>query len=377
MTKCVSRSFAKGEFPDCLKQAKVSPIFKKDDPSENYRPVSILPLLSKVYEKLLYNRLSDYVENIFNVILCGFRKAHSTQHALFKLLQSWQKELDEKGMVATVLMDLFKTYDCIPHDLLIAKLSAYGIDSVGLLFIYDYLSRRKQRTKIGSSYSSWHDIIRGVPQGSLLGSLLFNTFINDLFLFIRKSGVCNFADDNTLYSFGGNIENVVSDLKIDLVGIIEWFKINSLIANPGKFQFMVLVNKDERSFNIHINNVKIKNSNEVTLLGIKINKNLTFKKHISELCRRASYKLHTLRRIRKYLTVEKAKLLENAFINSQFNYAPLIWMFANKSSIDKILKIHKRTLQIVYDVYDESYENLLNRSDDISIHQNTLAILGY
>ena len=91
---------------------------------------------------------------------------------------------------------------------------------------------------------------------------------------------------------------------------------------------MVLRNKDERSFNIHINNVKIKNSNEVTLLGIKIDKDLTFKKHIGELCRRASYKLHTLRRIKKYLTVEKAKLLANAFINSQFNYEPLTWMFA-------------------------------------------------
>ena len=168
-----------------------------------------------------------------------------------------------------------------------------------------------------------------------------------MFLFIRKSGVCNFADDNTLYSVGKNIENVISDLKTDLVGVMEWFKINSLKANPGKFQFMVLGNKDERSFNIHINNVQIKNSNKVTLLGIIIDKNLTFKTHISELCRRASYKLHSLRRIRKYLTVEKAKLLANAFINSQFNYAPLIWMFANKCSIDKILKIHKRTLQIV------------------------------
>ena len=157
---------------------------------------------------------------------------------------------------------------------------------------------------------------------------------------------------------------------------MEWFKINSLKANPGKFQFMVLGNKDERSFNIHINNVQIKNSNKVTLLGIIIDKNLTFKTHISELCRRASYKLHSLRRIRKYLTVEKAKLLANAFINSQFNYAPLIWMFANKCSIDKILKIHKRTLQIVYGVYDESYENLLNRSDDISIHQKHLRYLA-
>ena len=165
----------------------------------------------------------------------AFGKAHSTQHALFKLLLSWQKELDEKGMVATVLMDLPKAYDCIPHDILIAKLSAYGIDSVALLLISDYLSRRKQRTKIGSSYSSWHDIKSGVPQRSLLGPLLFNIFINDFFLFIRKSRVCNFADDNTLYSVGKNIENVVSDLKTNLVGVMEWFKIKSLKANPGKF----------------------------------------------------------------------------------------------------------------------------------------------
>ena len=102
--------------------------------------MTILPFLSKVYEKLLYNRLSDHVENIFNIILCGFRKAYSTQHALFKLLQSWQKELDEKSMMATVLMDLPKVYDCIPHDLLIAKLNSYDIDSVGLLLISDYLS---------------------------------------------------------------------------------------------------------------------------------------------------------------------------------------------------------------------------------------------
>ena len=129
---------------------------------------------------------------------------------------------------------------------------------------------------------------------------------------------------------------------------MEWFKVNSLKANPGKFQFMVLGNKDKISFNIHVNKVKIKNSNEVTLLSVKNDKNLTFKKRTSKLCRRASYEHHTLHRVRKYLTVEKAKLLANAFINRHFNYVPLIWMFANRSSIDKIMKIYKRTLQIAY-----------------------------
>ena len=131
----------------------------------------------------------------------------------------------KKGMVATVLMDLSKPYDCIPHDPLLAKLNAFGVDSVGLLLVSDYLSRRKQRTEIGSSYSAWHDIIREIPEGSLLGPLLFNIFIN-LFLFIKNSEVCKFADDNTLYNIEKNLENVISDLKTDLVGVLGWFKIN-------------------------------------------------------------------------------------------------------------------------------------------------------
>ena len=120
-----------------------------------------------MYEKLLYNQLSDHMENIFNVILSDFRNARSTQHALFKLLLSWQKELDENGMVSVVLMDLSQAYGCILRDLLIAKLNVYGTSSVGLLLISNYLSYRKQRTKLDSSYSYCRDIIKGVPQGSL------------------------------------------------------------------------------------------------------------------------------------------------------------------------------------------------------------------
>ena len=214
-------------------------------------------------------------------------------------------------------MNLSKAYDCIPHDLLIAKLECYGNDKIGLSLILDYLSRRKQKTKISSSYSSWYDIIIGVPQGSILGPLLCNIFINDLFFVITLSQVCNFANGNTLCNSNKELEIVFRNLESDLNNVLAWFNINSLKVNPGKFQFVVLGTKEDDPFVLNIDKNKIKSSTKVTLMGVKIDKKLKFKSHIEELCRKATYKLHALRRIRKYLIVEKAKFLANAFINSQ------------------------------------------------------------
>ena len=145
------------------------PVFKKLDPTykTDFRPVSLLPLLSKVFEKIMYDQLYEDAETFLNKLLFGFRKAHSTQHALFRLLQKWQKELGSSGIVGTILMDLSKAYDCLPHDLIIAKLEAYGLDTNSLRFLFDYLSCRKQRTKMGSAYSNWSEVFRGIPQGSI------------------------------------------------------------------------------------------------------------------------------------------------------------------------------------------------------------------
>ena len=205
--------------------------------------------------------------------------------------------------------------------------------------------------------------------------LLFNIFINDLILNVIKSEVCNFADGNTLYSFDKKLGTIFSNLKYDLENVLSWFQANSLKANPSKFHFMILGDKQNTSFVFNINGKKI-NSREIELLGIVIDNQLKFKKHIENLCRKASFKLHALRRIRKFLTVEKARILANAFINSQFDYAPLIWMFASKTAINKILKIHYRTLQVVYREYHKSYEELLQINKDISIHQEHLRILA-
>ena len=146
--------------------------------------------------------------------------------------------------MGTNLIDLSKAYDCIPHNILIVQLECYGIDKIGRSLILYYLSRRKQRTKIGSSYTSWYDIIRGALQGSILAPLLFNVFINNLFFVTTLSEVCNFADDNTLHKFNKELKIVFRNLESDLNNVLAWFDLCSLKVNPGKFQFIFLGTKD-------------------------------------------------------------------------------------------------------------------------------------
>ena len=259
LTICVNYALINGKFPITLKNANVTPVHKKDDPTDktNFRPISVLPLLSKVFERVIYNQLGKYMDTFLNKLLCGFRKAHSTQHALFKLLQRWQNELDNSGLVGTILMDLSKAYGCLPHDLIIAKFEAYGLSKSSLSLLLDYLTSRKQRVKIGSSYSIWNEIKRGVPQGSILGPLLFNAFINDIFMFIEKTEICNFADDNTIYDCGEDLSNILENLKHDLKILLKWFRTNSLQASSGKFQLMISRRKKRNWVKLIINLTEI------------------------------------------------------------------------------------------------------------------------
>ena len=202
-------------FPTALKYADVKPVFKKYDKAdkENYRPINILHTLSKIYERLIYNQTCPYFDKLFSKFQCGFRKGFNAQHCLITMIEKWRRSVDGGGQAGAPLTDLSKAFDCSDHELLIAKLYASGFDKNSLYFINSYLKGRKQRTKINSSYSTFAEILFGVPQGSILGPLLFNIYICDLFVENSDIDIANYADDNTPFACSSDLDSVIFKLQ--------------------------------------------------------------------------------------------------------------------------------------------------------------------
>jgi hypothetical protein len=190
---------------------------------------------------VLSDQLTEFFENIFHDYLCAFRKGHGWQTTLLILLEDWKVALDKN--VAAILMDLSKAFDCLPHDILLCKLSAYGLSPNSVKLLQNYLTGRKQQIKLQGVLSSWADIQKGVSQGSIIGPLLFNIFINDIFYFIEHGTLYNYADDNTLSYVDDNFERLILILEKESSVLIEWFKINCMQVNPDKIQAIAVGNK--------------------------------------------------------------------------------------------------------------------------------------
>ena len=223
-------------------------------------------------------------------------------------------------------------------------------------------------------FSTWEDSIAGVPQGSILGPLLFNIFINDLFLFVSNSYLSNYADDNTLYAFGYNLEEIKNTLRFDFDLVSKWFEENYMVLNADKCHFMCL-GKDTENETFIFNNFIFNNSNEEKILGITIDNKLTFKGHIKILCRKAAQKMGALSRLLNHLSDSQKRSIFNSLIKSQFNYCPLIWMFCSRTSNNIITIIHEQVLRLILNGQTSDFDTHLQNNNGTCNHHRIIQTL--
>ena len=218
------------------------------------------------------------------------------------ILEKWKRAVDNWKAFGLLLTDLSKAFDCLSHELLLAKLHAYGFSFAALRLIHSYLTNRKQWTKVNSSYSSWEEILFGVSQGSIFGPLLFNMFLCDMFFVMNGIVFPSYADDNTPYVSSDSVQNVIRILENDSIKLFKWSSGNMMKANNDKCQLVVSSNEH---VSMKLDNIEIENSNCERLLGAKIDSKLNFKEHLDGIFKKASQKINALSRIAPYTNIPK------------------------------------------------------------------------
>ena len=291
-----------------------------------------------------------------------------------------KKALDNSMYVGLVTMDLSKAFDIMSHPLLIAKLSAYGLSNEACTLLTNYLSGRKQRVRIGTTYAEWVNVERGVPQGSGLGPLLFDIFINDMFYTLHACKLYNYADDNSLCYANANINYVNTTLEMECKIMISWFKDNRMKANPNKFQYMLLkpMNNTSQIVSLSIcvdEKCRLENVQTIKLLGITLDHRLNYNNHVKIICAKAARQLNTMYRMH-FLSNDTKQVIVQSFIMSNFRYCDVVWHFTSLRSCKKIENIHERLLKYLTRRNDFTYQELLKYTKCRSLRfQRIISIL--
>lgn len=287
LSTTINQSMQDCTFPTALKLGVVTPVHKSGDKQQitNYRPICILPTISKIYEKIIAEQLINHLNSfaLLNPLQFGFRSGYSTETACCFLIEEIKSKLDRGGVVGAVFLDLRKAFDIVSHNILINKLSSYKLSEQTIIWLKSYLGGRQQCVRLNNILSPLKEYTVGVPQGSILGPLLFSIYINDL-PSACTADVIMYADDTVLFVHAKNEAEVSKQLTIQMQNVAVWLSQNNLTLNTDKTVAMYFTNriKHQNYPTIYINGRKIENVDEFTYLGVTLDPTLTFKNHVKK-----------------------------------------------------------------------------------------------
>jgi hypothetical protein len=366
----LNKSFSTGSVPTQLKTAKIIPFYKSGDSSsmDNYRPIAMLDVFSKVMEKIICNRLCAHLDKneLINDFQFGFRSNHSTLHPMLHFMNKITNSLEKKEHVVAIFCDLRKAFDCCNHKILLNKLFKMGIKGRELLWFQNYLCGRKQYVTINNSYSEVSDITIGVPQGSILGPILFIIYINDLpscsnFLSLL------FADDTTLLLSHSDINVLIQIVNLEFRKVVNFFRSHKLALHPAKTKFMLFSNspnvksknyeivinfnndgEDDNTLIFPIERVSVNSTvPAIRFLGVYFDENLNFKYHIKLLLSKLSKTLYFLRSSKNFLTPRAMKAVYYSLFHSNLIYCIQIWSCTSSVNLTPISVLQKKAIRLI------------------------------
>ncbi len=361
ISQAINTIFSSDSFPDFLKIATVTPIYKSGDNTHycNYRPISVLPILSKIVERCLFDRMLSFINknNIYSNEQFGFRKASSTSYALVDYHNHITQLLDNSEFVISIFIDLKKAFDTVNHSILLNKLYHYGMRGPCFTLLNSYLSQRYQRVKIScknsqSTFSNFLPINCGVPQGSILGPLLFLLYINDMPNLSPSLNFILFADDTTITVSHKHLSNLQLLCNNGLEKLNNWLISNKLTINVSKTKYMLFTPKNKLiPFHpiLFINNIELEQVNHIKFLGVFFDNKLSWEYHVTYLANKVAKNISILYKLRNNVPPSTMITMYYSFIYSLLSYGILLWGNSYKANTHKLLILQKRAVRIISD----------------------------